>query len=83
MGPWECVRCGRVNAAWMPWCDCKPGPGTGNTVPVVQDCPVVVNGRRGPCVYGDSTSGGLICVQCGQHRLPPAKLRYWPTKGEG
>ena len=20
---WECPRCGRVNAPFMPWCDCK------------------------------------------------------------
>ena len=19
---WECPRCGKVNAPWMPWCDC-------------------------------------------------------------
>lgn len=22
--PWICPRCGKVNAPFMPWCDCRP-----------------------------------------------------------
>ena len=24
VGPWECPRCKRINAAWLDHCDCKP-----------------------------------------------------------
>lgn len=55
--PWECTRCHKINAPWLPFCDCKLETGGGSvslgvriygtgTLPQESDRCLVCNGHH-------------------------------------
>ena len=38
MNPWECPRCKRINAGWVPHCECKPAAAENDKDDVLSHC---------------------------------------------
>lgn len=59
---WICPRCGKVNAPWVPSCDCKPLEGNRTfTIPPINDTNDSVPPACRGCLNHPTNGGSGIC----------------------
>lgn len=68
MNPWECPRCGRVNAPWKDFCDCRPKAATQTSADATCSHSATCN-HNFIAVFDNATNTQYACLKCGKIKL--------------